>query len=123
MHRISTAIHATACRTLTAMNGIPHRVEIQLTSDALAFHVGQEVMLRQLIVQENAQEVSSLVLINRLRAQRDKVRERISEAGIDALVAQGVDRELLLRAEIRVVQEDEDSVTIFGIAHLSVRDP
>lgn len=122
MHRITATRHATRCRTVTGMtNGTPQKIEIQLTSDALAFHVGQEVMLRKLIAQENAKEVSSLVLINDLRNERDKVRELISDAGVDALVAQGVDRGKLLRAEIRVVQQTEGSVEIYGIAHLSTQ--
>jgi len=103
------------------MNGTPEKLEVQLTSDALAFYVGQEVLLRRLIAQENAKEVSSLVFINRLRHEREKVRELISDIGVDALIAHGIDRDKLLRAEIRVINEAEGSVVIYGIAHLSTR--
>lgn len=122
MHSLAATRVRARCRTVTGMmNGTPEKLEVQLTSDALAFYVGQDVLLRRLIAQENAKEVSSLVFINRLRHEREKVRELISDIGVDALIAHGIDRDKLLRAEIRVVNEAEGSVVIYGIAHLSTR--
>ena len=108
--------------TVGHMDGIPEKVEVALTSDVLAFYVGQDVLLKQLLAEANKAPVASLATIQSLRRRRAEVRELLSEAGVEALVNRGIPRERLLRAEVRVLQDSAEEVRIVGIAYLTTKD-
>lgn len=105
-------------RTLTTMNQPTRTIEIELHSDVLSYYVGQNIILQRLIKRENDAGITSISTIRFLREELDEVRERISELTVEALVTTGIDRDHLIRAELRIGQTDPSAVRIVGIAEL-----
>lgn len=89
-----------------------------LSTDALAYYVGQDMLIKRLLQEAQGRRVVDATHIARLKALREEVREAMSNLGLSELAKQGVDRYRVQRAEIRVSLSGDD-VTIIGAAQLT----
>jgi hypothetical protein len=77
-----------------------------LSTDALAFFVGQDTLLKVLLSEEQSSRTPNLPRIQNLQRHRRHVQEQLNELSSIALHDMGIDTSRILKAELQVTLKD-----------------
>lgn len=76
-----------------------------LSTDALAFYVGQDMLIRTLMIEEQASATPSLSLIHSLKEKREEIRALVADLSMEVFVAAGIDQSAISKAEVQVTAD------------------